>query len=196
MNIQISLIVLFLWFGFSAFASRETDLSAISRQLPKRHAIMRVVAGDLNADGLSDRLVVARSWDEAQNPDVPRPLLVFLRRSNGALDRVARANGVIACRSCGGLAGDPWRRDHPYPAFITVRRGRLSVAEFAGSGWRGWTVTTFQYDPRAARWFLLNCRNKVFRLGHDFPMEFNTATRRDFGSVALEQFGVVRGCWR
>ncbi len=196
MKLEIALIGLLLWFGSEAFASKATDLSAISRQLPKRHAIMRVIAGDLNADGLSDRLVVTRSWDEAQNPDAPRPLLVFLRRPGGALQRVARANGVIACRGCGGLAGDPWRRDHRYPAFITIGRGRFSLAEFAGSGWRGWTVTTFQYDPQNRRWFLLQCRNKVFHLGHDFPMEFNTSTRRDFGSVWLEQFGVDRGCWR
>jgi hypothetical protein len=187
-----------IWLGIcsSALASYRDDTRAILGQLPKRHAIMRVISGDLNADGLIDRLVVIRSWDEFQNADVPRPLLIFLRQPNGALRRVARADGVIACRSCGGLVGDPWRRDHRYGAFITVGRGTFSVAEFGGSGWRGWTITTFAYNPQKARWFLLTCRNKVFHLSHAFPTEFNTASRRDFGSVLLEQFGITRGCWK
>ena len=178
----------------NAWASSR-DARAIADQLPKRHAIMRVVTGNLNMDGRPDALVIARSWDESTNGDTPRPLLMFLRQPNGNLKRVARADGVIACRNCGGLVGDPWRRDHTYPAFVSIQRGAFSVAEFAGSGWRGWTVKTFRYDPGVARWFLESCRNKVYHVDHIFPVELNTASKRDFGSVLLEQFSINRGCW-
>jgi hypothetical protein len=155
---------------------------------------MRVITGDLSMDGRPDALVIARSWDEALNADVPRPLIVFVRQPNGSLRRMARANGVIGCRGCGGLAGDPWRRDHTYPAFVSIQRGAFTVAEFAGSGWRGWRIIAFRYDPQTVRWFLESCRNKLFYVDHTFPPEFHSASRRDFGVVLLEQFGIIRGC--
>jgi hypothetical protein len=167
----------------------------ISSQLPKRYAIMRTFSGDLNADGRPDALVILRSWDEATNGDSLRPLLIFVRDSAGSLRRVARADHVIACRNCGGLAGDPWRRDHGHPAFVTIRQSVFSINEFAGSGWRGWTRTSFKYDLRDRRWSLFGCRNKVFRVDHDFPEEMNISNRDDFGRVWLEEFGNPKGCW-
>jgi hypothetical protein len=180
---------------FRPSLAQGSDVVAISSQVPKRHAIMRTASGDLNADGRPDALVILRSWDEASNGDSLRPLLVFLRDSTGILRRVARADHVIACRNCGGLAGDPWRRDHGHPAFVTIKQSGFSINEFAGSGWRGWTRTSFKYDPRDRRWSLLGCRNKVFRVEHDFPEEMNISNRDDFGRVWLEEFGNPNGCW-
>lgn len=188
--------VFLMFFPATNALASSRDARAIQSQIPARHAIMRVIRGDLNMDGRPDALVIVRSWDEALNADVPRPLLVFIRQPNGALRRVARADGVIGCRGCGGLAGDPWRRDHSHGAFITMGRGVFTVAEFAGSGWRGWRIVTFRYDPRVARWFLESCRSKVFYADHTFSPEFSSASRVDFGVVLLEQFGLIRGCWK
>jgi hypothetical protein len=175
--------------------AQGSDVVSISSQVPKRHAIMRTFSGDLNADGRPDALVILRSWDEATNGDSLRPLLIFVRDSTGVLRRVARADHVIACRNCGGVAGDPWRRDHVHPAFVTIRHSVFSISEFAGSGWRGWTRTSFKYEPRDRRWSLLGCRNKVFRVEHDFPEEDHVSNRNDFGRVWLEEFGNPKGCW-
>jgi hypothetical protein len=175
--------------------AQGSDAGLISSQIPKRHAIMRTFSGDLNLDGWPDVLVLLRSWDEVTNGDSLRPLLIFVRDSAGSLRRVARADHVIACRNCGGLAGDPWRRDHGHPAFVTIRHSVFNINEFAGSGWRGWTRTSFKYDPRDRRWSLLGCRNKVFRVDHDFREEDHVSNRNDFGRVWLEEFGNPRGCW-
>jgi hypothetical protein len=175
--------------------AQGSDAVSISSQISKRHAIMRTFSGDLNADGRPDTLVILRSWDEVTNGDSLRPLLIFLRDSAGNLRRVARADHLIACRNCGGLAGDPWRRDHGHPAFVTIKQSVFSINEFAGSGWRGWTRTSFKYDSRDRRWLLLECRNKVFRVDHDFPVETHTSNRDDFGRVWLKEFGNPKGCW-
>jgi hypothetical protein len=175
--------------------AQGSDFVSISSQMPKRHAIMRTFPGDLNADGRPDALVILRSWDEANDGDSLRPLLIFLRDSTGVLRRVARADHLIACRNCGGLAGDPWRRDHVHPAFVTIKQSVFSINEFAGSGWRGWTRTSFKYDLRDRRWSLLGCRNKVYRVDHDFPEAVNVSDRNNFGRVWLEEFGNPKGCW-
>jgi hypothetical protein len=143
---------------FCPSLAQGSDAVSISNQIPKRHAVLRTFSGDLNADGRPDALVILRSWDEANNGDSLRPLLIFLRDSAGNLRRVARADHLIACRNCGGLAGDPWRRDHGYPAFVTIKQSVFNINEFAGSGWRGWTRTSFKYDSRDRRWLLLECR--------------------------------------
>jgi hypothetical protein len=152
-----------------------SDVVLIAKQLPKRYAVMRTILGDLNSD--------------------VRPLLIFLRDSTGHLRRVARADHVIACRNCGGLAGDPWRHDHGHPAFVTIKHSVFILTEFAGSGWRGWTRKSFKYEPRERRWSLLGCRSKVFRVDHDFPVETQLSTADDFGQVWLEEFGNPTGCW-
>lgn len=193
MSARCARVLLLVFLLSGAVLAKHSDAQAIAEQLPKRHAVMRVFASDLNADGRGDRLVLARSWDEANNGDVARPLLIFLRQPNGNLKRVARADGVISCRNCGGLVGDPWRRDHRYTATIQFARGQFSIREFAGSGWRGWTVKTFKLEQ--SRWVLLECRNKVYHLSHAFPVAFNRATRNDFGRVWLEEFGITRRCW-
>lgn len=180
---------------FRPSLAQGSDAVSISSQIPKRHAIMRTFSADLNLDGRPDVLVLLRSWHEASNGDSLRPLLIFTRGSAGNLRRVARADHVIACRNCGGLAGDPWRRDHIHPAFVTIKHSVFSVYEFAGSGWRGWTRTSFKYEPRDQRWLLLGCRNKVFRVDHDFPVETHISNRDDFGQIWLEEFGNPKGCW-
>jgi hypothetical protein len=56
----------------------SSSVLAISRDelvLPARHAMMRIFEGDINNNGRSDAIVLARSWDEAANPDAPRPML-------------------------------------------------------------------------------------------------------------------------
>jgi hypothetical protein len=180
---------------FRPSLARGSDALSILSQMPKRFAIMRTFSGDLNSDGRSDLLLILRSWDEANDGDSLRPLLILLRDSTGVLRRVARADHVIACRNCGGLAGDPWRRAHNNSAFVTIKNSNFSINEFAGSGWRGWTRTGFKYEPRDRRWSLLECRNKVFRVDHDFPVEVNTSDRDDFGRIWLEEFGNPKGCW-
>lgn len=191
-------VVCFLCLITNAWVS-SPDAQAMANQLPERHAIMRVITDDLSMDGCHNALVIARHWDEATNRDAPRSLLMFLRQPDSNLKRVARADGVIACRNGGGLAGDPWRRDHQHRAFITVQRDAFTVAEFAGSSWRGWRIITFRYDPQTVRWLLESFKNKVLHVDHVFPAESSaessTVTRRDFGLVPLEQFGISRGCW-
>ena len=134
--------------------------------LPARHAIMRIFRGDINNDGQSDLIVLARSWDEAQNPDTPRPMLIFLRNTQGHLQRVARANTVIRCAACSGVAGDAWARKDKNLARIILEPNGFSVLEFVGSGWRGWSKVSFRFIK--GRLQLAKCVQKTFHVGHIF----------------------------
>ncbi len=174
--------LLVLLFALPVFAISR-DQAVLQRGLPARHAIMRVFLGDMNNDGRSDVIVLARSWDEATNPDTPRPILIFLRNAQGHLKRVARADGIVACAACGGVAGDPWARtDHNF-ARISLEPDGFSVLEFAGSGWRGWSKVSFRF--LAGRFRLSSCVQKTFHLGHIFAPVISRVTPKP---VLLEVF--------
>jgi hypothetical protein len=163
--------------------ARSWDMATIQQNLPKRHALMRVFAGDLNNDSRPDAVVLARSWDETNNANSSRPLLVFLRQTNGTLRRVARANGVIACAACGGVAGDPWaRRDQL--ARIVFEKNSFSLLEFVGSGWRGWRKVSFRFSKQGI--WLSGCLQKTWHISHQFAPEFTRVAPK---AVPLEKFG-------
>jgi hypothetical protein len=162
--------------------ARSWDMATIQENLPKRHALMRVFTGDLNNDSRPDALVLVRSWDEASNADTPRPLLVFVRQTNGTLQRVARADGVVACAVCGGVAGDPWaRRDHV--AKVVLGTNGFSLLEFVGSGWRGWRKVMFRLE--AGRFWLSECSQKTWHTSHQFAPQFIRVRPKP---VRLERF--------
>ncbi|NJK44870.1 MAG: VCBS repeat-containing protein [Pleurocapsa sp. SU_196_0] len=163
-----------------------TDLQ---RELPTRHAVMRVYTGDINGDGRPDVVLLARSWDEANNPDTPRPLLLLLRDQRGRLQRVTRADQVLRCRACGGVAGDPWARRDQYRAKVVIAPGRLTVLEFVGSGWRGWRITTFVW--RGSRLWVAECRGKTWHTSHQFAPVF---TRFKPRPVPIEVFNHRQHC--
>ncbi len=157
--------------------------------LPNRHALMRVFYGDINQDGRQDAVLIARSWDEAQNPDTPRPLLIFLSNTKGVLRRVARANSVVSCAACGGVAGDPWARTDRNFARIIFEPNGFSVLEFVGSGWRGWRKVSFRFV--AGRFWLSKCVQKTFHIDHIFAPTIARITPKP---VLLEAFKVT-DCW-
>lgn len=174
---QVALILLLLLLPQAS--ARDGD---IWQQLPARHAIMRIFKGDINQDGRTDAIVLLRSWDEAANPDTPRPLLIFLGNAQGRLIRVARANLVVRCAACGGVAGDPWARKE-YPASIILEDNGFSILEFAGSGWRGWRRVSFRFQN--SRFWLVRCQWKTWHVDHIFAPEVVQTKPR---VVAIEAF--------
>ncbi|MEY4531089.1 MAG: hypothetical protein RLZZ156_1810 [Deinococcota bacterium] len=173
---RVWLLVLLLF--SSAIAMPQNQLV-----LPARHAMMRIFRGDINNDGQSDLIVLARSWDEAANPDTPRPMLIFLRNTQGHLQRVARANTVIRCAACSGAVGDAWARKDKNLARIILEPNGFSVLEFVGSGWRGWSKVSFRFING---WFRLSkCEQKTFHVGHIFAPVITIVTSKP---VLLEAF--------
>ncbi len=162
-------------------ASRDTQI--LQNGIPARHAMMRIFRGDINNDGLQDLIVLVRSWDEIQNANTPRPLLVFLRNSQGNLVRVARANTVVRCAACSGVAGDAWARTDKNFARIVVEKNGFSILEFVGSGWRGWSKVSFRFNQ--GRFRASSCVQKTFHVDHVFSATVIRVTPKP---VLLEAF--------
>ena len=155
-----------VWLVLLILASSVLAISPNELVLPARHAQMRIFRGDVNNDGQQDAIVLARSWDEAQNPNALRPLLIFLGNARGNLIRVARANSVIRCAACAGVAGDSWARTDSNKARIVIDKNGFSILEFIGSGWRGWSKVSFRFDQ--GRFRLSKCEQKTFHVDHIF----------------------------
>jgi hypothetical protein len=178
-----------VWLVVLLLSSSVLAISRNKLELPARHALMRIFVGDINNDGRNDAIVLARSWDEAQNPDTPRPMLIFLGNTQGQLKRVARANTVIRCAACSGVAGDAWARTDQNFARIMLEKNGFSVLEFVGSGWRGWSKVSFRFV--AGRFWLSQCVQKTFYVDHIFAPVIVQVTPKP---VLLEAFK-HSDCW-
>lgn len=75
-------------------------------------------------------LVLAASLDvqafvEPFDPEAPRPLLIPVRDADGKVRLAKRSAKTVACRTCGGVLGDPFESVH-------VEKGRFTVEHYGG----------------------------------------------------------------
>lgn len=115
---------------------------------PAGFSILDKAAGDFNADGHTDYIVVLRNELDSLNPDTTRPLLILMGADNGKLVLFKRNDHVVFCKNCGGIWGDPYEG-------ITVKGRYFSIDHYGGSAWRWTRNITFRYDP-ARKDFILH----------------------------------------
>jgi len=87
-------------------ASVQPDID-VAEFVPPGFELLRVVRGDLNADGRKDALVIAtRDASDPQALFVPRAVSIVLSCAGGGYELSARNTTLAACGGCGGRFGD------------------------------------------------------------------------------------------
>jgi hypothetical protein len=146
-------------------------------------------AGDLNADGRKDLILVTSepipegaAWEEGAGE---RSVLILVREAGGSLRLAARNDNVVLCRNCGGVFGDPF-------AGVEVRGTRFTINNYGGSNDRWSYSYTFAYSPRDRTWQLvrvvdesfhaLDPKNTTRRRTYTPPKNFGLITFADFDS--------------
>ena len=140
--------------------------------------------GDLDGDGRTDAVLILAAPGEAEerdDMDARRPLLLLIRQADGRLKQARRGDGVVYCRTCGGMMGDPY-------VGTEVARGRFTVTHYGGSAWRWGNSFTFSYDRARKDWFLDQETSTSFHATEPDDSRDEVLTREELGDVTLEAF--------
>src|SRR5690349_20646745 len=84
-----------------SFANEKMD-GKIKAFVPADYEILELASGDLNGDKYPDYVLILRSKNEVQNPNVARPLILLKGTAKGQLALMARNDRVVLCSNCGG----------------------------------------------------------------------------------------------
>jgi hypothetical protein len=118
--------------------------------VPAGFELLRVVRGDLNADGRDDAVVVATPGrGDPQARFKPRALSIALSRAEGSFTLAAQNTVLAACATCGGRFGDALVR-------TAIREGTVVIVNEGGSATSGWSNEyTFGRDASTGEFVLI-----------------------------------------
>lgn len=146
---------------------------------PPGWKVEKTAKGDLNADGKIDQAITLIEDKPFDADDAPKPdrnrVLVVAFSDGKKLDRIAVADKLLQCTSCGGA----FYGVMDAPVGVTIARGVLVVSQQHGSRNVSESTFRFRYEPSSQRFILI---------GYDF----NDRDRAD-GSVASESTNYVTG---
>jgi hypothetical protein len=164
--------------------------------VPKDHEALDFAAGDLDADGRADAVLILKGPHEVQerdDMDTQRPLLLLIRQPDGRLKQERRTDRLVYCRTCGGMMGDPYMD-------VVAGKGSFTVSHYGGSGSRWGIDYTFAYDRAKKDWFLDREKSTTFHASDLDTREESTLTREQLGDFPIETFDALgapdRRKWR
>jgi hypothetical protein len=174
-----------------ATGATATDTTALLNALIQdRFPKLQVVdfkAGDINADGRADLIVVADQpcgqSDQVTDDSRCRTVLLVVAETGAKLRIAATNTHLVECSDCGGVSvGDPHQQ-------IVIKGNYFSFESLYGSCDKTAGFVTFRYDQARRDWLL-------HRLGRvDYSCQDTTATgemaTRETQQTAKD-FGVVR----
>ena len=139
--------------------------------------------GDLNGDGQSDYLILARGKhpcdDVGDSASYCRTVFIVLNDKKAGLHVVAANSGLVQCSNCGSFAvGDPFQG-------FTIEGRDFSIEELGGNCEKIVSTITFRYSPNQHDWllkakdtFLYSCKDTAADGGpktrnfHEGPRKF------------------------
>lgn len=146
---------------------------------------MDQVDGDLNGDGLIDKVLVLKLKYEITEEE-KRPVLLLIRRKDCTLEKAAENDNIILSLSDGGVHGDPYHG-------VTIKRGYVSFEHFGGSGWRWNQVITFKYNKSLQNWFLHKIGSESWHISDPSNYKNDSQTKKEFGNMAFINY---KNSWR
>jgi hypothetical protein len=142
------------------------------------------VGADLNADGLPEYVLVLQEADEraaaGDLSEAPRPLLVVVRESGGALQVAGRNDQVVPCAACDAFF-DPF-------AGVEAGKGTFTVYDHAGVSARWQEEYTFRYVRSAGTWRLAQVVVLWYQPATPQRLEKTVFDVADFGDIDLADF--------
>jgi hypothetical protein len=171
----ISTITAFLFFNTS-FAQETT--------IPKQYQSIKEVEGDLDKDGISEKVVVYNMSDkEVETDGIDRELVIFKKIKNKWNIWHRSANAVGNSRD-GGMMGDPFED-------IEIKNGVLLVYESGGSSWKWFHTDKYRYQNK--RFELIGYTSNYGKLCEYWEnIDFNIATgkivvKKEYESCETDQ---------
>lgn len=156
--------------------------------IEKGFEVLDFAKGDLDGDKFQDYVLILKIQGEDTitfdniNPEPERPLLIIIRQADKKLKKVEMSNGLVLCKTCGGMMGDPYQG-------ISVGTGKFSINFYGGSSWRWSDTYTFQYDKILKNWYLEEHASVSYHTSDPNNTSGDaTMKRSEIGDVTLQQF--------
>jgi hypothetical protein len=142
--------------------------SSIKKFIKPGYLILDQADGDLNNDGLIDKILILREKREITLEE-QRPVLILIKQNNGRLKLVAENDNLVLSAGDGGIHGDPYHG-------ITIKNNRFSIEHFGGSGWRWNQVITFKFYQEKHSWYWLSTGNQSWHI--DSPSQLTPNSQK------------------
>lgn len=143
--------------------------------------------GDLNADGMDDRILVLANENESNSKEGDdayyRRIIVLLGVKTGGFKKVAESKKIVLCKSCGGMMGDPFTNVEISPPFFTI-------SHYGGSAWRWSQDITFKYNKKNNEIYLDKISYSTFHASEPNQQKVRVETKKNFGFVPFSKFDV------
>lgn len=169
-------------------AAQELDLAVpaeVAAFVEKNTKAIDLQKADLNGDGTEDCILVLEDLKASPDNDLAgnRILLILTRDAGGKLTLAKRNNtGLVYCRECGGVFGDPF-------ASLDVGPKTFTVNMYGGSTWRWSNSYKFNYSRIDKTWQLVSAEESSFNaLDPDKVKTHIYTPPRYFGKIDVAGF--------
>ena len=121
--------------------------------IPTGYSAINLSSGDLDNDGLMDKILVLRKNTEVyssnyiENKPDKRPLMLLIANHNNTYDLKYRNDNIVSCIDCGGVFGDPF-------VGVSIKNGSFTIEDGISGGHHWQKHTTFKYYPQKQNWYL------------------------------------------
>lgn len=186
---QRFILSLFLMCAASlAIAGQENELNIPAEVAPfvgKDAKAIALETADLNGDGTRDFVLVLEDLKEATDEAEQgrRSLLILTGGADKKLTLAKRNDkGVVFCRTCGGIFGDPF-------ASIEVAPKTFTVNMYGGSNWRWSYSYKFNYSRIDKTWQIVRVEESSFHTSA--PEKIKTVVHtppKSFGKIDIADF--------
>jgi hypothetical protein len=173
-------LIIFLIFFVHAQNS-SGQYKNLKKFIPAGFTILASASGDINKDGIKDRVLILRNHYENLNPDTARPLLLLQGNGAGQYKLIARNDSVTLCMGCGGVHGDPYQG-------ITIKNGYFSIKHFGGSGWRWTRIITFKFNPKTKLFYLHRDAGESWYISEPDKKTPDLFNEEDFDKLTFDKF--------
>lgn len=171
-------------------AIKKAPLPSINDFVPKGYKLIKEYAGDLNNDGLEDKLLLIEKDTATSKNNSPkvRPLLILLGQKDLGLKEVARNDFVIFDDEATAYGGDAFNAGDG----IAVEKGKFTINyfyhvfnELASQQF------TFKYDQAKKDWFLTRqtfSSEMDGQVSDDATTIIDIYTPKDFGVISFRNY--------
>ena len=161
-----------------------TIYKRINKFIPKGYVVLDQCDGDLNGDGLKDKILILREKQEVTSEE-NRPVIILLKMQNGSYKKIAENDNIVLHAGDGGIHGDPYHG-------ITIKKDKFSIEHFGGSSWRWNQVITFKYNRIKLNWYLYTVGSESWHFDPSTNFTSELETGHSFGVV---QFSDYKNKW-
>lgn len=112
---------------------------AQNKSIPKKYVPLKEVLGDLDKDGIDEKVVVYDMTDQDEDGEgIDRELIIFKRKGNDWIIW-KRSTQAVGGSKDGGMMGDPFED-------IKIEKGILTIVQFGGSSWKWSHIDKYRFQ--------------------------------------------------